>query len=100
MFAVVAVLSAVAMSNPTPPAPAGTLRLTVNEKVVVPALPSFCDTSLMESDGVVDVGQTLKGDADVAGGAALLRVSAAKSLPPHHGSYATSAFGRPPRPNW
>ena len=44
----VAVLSAVAMSKVTPPAPAGEERLTVKVKVVVPALPSFCETSLSE----------------------------------------------------
>ena len=40
------VVLAVAMSNVTPPAPAGAERLTVKVKVVVPALPSFCETSL------------------------------------------------------
>ena len=42
-----AVPSAVAMSKVTPPAGAGAERLTVNVKVVVPALPSFSETSLI-----------------------------------------------------
>ncbi len=44
-------LSAVAMSNVTPPAPAGAERLTVKVKVVVPAFPSLRETSLTVSDG-------------------------------------------------
>src|SRR3954454_21860325 len=52
------------MSNVTPPAPAGLERLTVNEKVVVPELPSLCDTSLIER---------LAGAAHVFGGEARLR---------------------------
>ncbi len=47
----VAVLSAVAMSNVTPPGPAGAERLTVNVKVVVPASPSARETSSMERFG-------------------------------------------------
>ena len=38
--------SAVAMSNVTPPGPAGAERLTVKVKEVVPAFPSFRETSL------------------------------------------------------
>src|SRR2546423_15399743 len=50
----VAVLSAVAMSKDTPPAGAGVERLTVNVKIVVPELPSFCETSFMESVGFTE----------------------------------------------
>ncbi|MCY1380391.1 hypothetical protein D9M69_682080 [compost metagenome] len=42
---------AVAMSKVTPPGPAGSLRLTVKVKLVVPALPSDEVTSLMVSVG-------------------------------------------------
>ncbi len=42
-----AVPLAVAMSKVTPPAGAGAERLTVKVKVVVPALPSFSETSLI-----------------------------------------------------
>ncbi len=39
------------MSKLTPPAPAGWLNDTVKVAVVVPALPSFTETSLMLNDG-------------------------------------------------
>ena len=39
------------MSNVTPPAGAGAARLTVKAKFVVPALPSFSATSLIDSRG-------------------------------------------------
>ena len=40
-------LSCVAISKVTPPAPAGADKLTVNVNAVVPALPSFVETSLI-----------------------------------------------------
>ena len=50
--------SAVLTVKLTPPACAGELRLTVKTKLVVPASPSACVTSLMESEGVgVGVGE-------------------------------------------
>ena len=52
MSAAVAVLSAVLTSKVTPPAGAGCDRLIVKVYVVVPLLPSACDTSLMVSEGV------------------------------------------------
>jgi hypothetical protein len=50
----VALSFAVAMSNVTPPAPAGESRLTVKVKVVVPDWPSACVTSVIESVGCVE----------------------------------------------
>ena len=47
----VAVSLAVAMSKLTPPLPAGWLSETVKVNAVLPALPSFCDTSLIDSAG-------------------------------------------------
>ena len=44
-------LSAVAMSKPTPPAGAGTDSETTKFSVVVPALPSTTDASAMVSAG-------------------------------------------------
>src|SRR3954463_10822935 len=50
--------SAVLTVKETPPVCAGAVRLTVKLKLVVPALPSSCDTLLMESEGVgVGVGE-------------------------------------------
>src|SRR5688500_11269793 len=46
-----AVPSAVAISNVTPPADAGADRVTVKVNVVVPALPSLNETSLMLRNG-------------------------------------------------
>ncbi|SUZ38491.1 hypothetical protein CPBF1521_44470 [Xanthomonas arboricola pv. juglandis] len=46
-----AVPSAVAISKLTPPVPAGWLSETVKVALVVPALPSFTDTSLIDSVG-------------------------------------------------
>src|SRR4051794_34436390 len=43
------------MSKTTPPGPAGALNETVNVNDVVPALPSFKDTSLTVKDGRVVV---------------------------------------------
>src|ERR687898_3248250 len=71
----VAVLSAVAMSKVTPPAPAGDERLTVKSNEVVPELPSPAETSLIER--LTPVGQTLKVEAVVRG----IGVPAAKSEP-------------------
>src|SRR5262245_11101996 len=65
----VAVPSAVAMSNVTPPAPAALVRLTVNVNVVVPELPSLCDTSLIDSAGVPPE-QPWTGDAPLRGAGA------------------------------
>ena len=48
---VVAVLSAVAMSKVTPPAPAGAESETVNVAVTVPEFPSVTVTSLIERAG-------------------------------------------------
>ena len=42
------------MSKVTPPAPAGLLKLTVKANVVVPLLPSFKVTSLIESAGCAE----------------------------------------------
>src|SRR5215203_6882304 len=40
------------MSNVTPPGPAGAESVTLKVKVVVPLLPSICDTSLIERFGI------------------------------------------------
>jgi hypothetical protein len=49
-LAVVAVLSAVAMSKVTPPGPAGAERLTVKKAVTVPASPSVTVSLSIESE--------------------------------------------------
>src|SRR5690606_40197146 len=50
-----AVSSAVAMSNDTPPGPAGLLSETVKVKLVVPALPSASPTSFTDKVGAAYV---------------------------------------------
>jgi hypothetical protein len=64
------------MSKLTPPAPAAAERLTVNVKVVAPALPSLCETSLIERvvpDGHVVVAEELfRGAGATAAKSALL----------------------------
>ena len=57
---------AVVISKVTPPAPAGTDRLTVKVNAVVPALPSAADTSLTRNVGNAGP-QGASGDAELRG---------------------------------
>src|SRR4051794_1275273 len=89
------------MSNVTPPGPAAAERLTVKVNEVVPALPSFCETSLMERAGVVVV-QKCSGDSVLRGAAAaaaksvaLLSMSVQPSLPRKIAFVVLGAGARP-----
>lgn len=75
-----AVLSAVAMSNVTPPAGAGMLSETVKVKVVPPEVPSAWETSLMERRGVELPPQGLT-EVTVLRGVGRAAVKSARLLP-------------------
>src|SRR5262245_8478503 len=91
------------MSNVTPPAPAGLERLTLNVNVVVPALPSACETSLIERLGVVEhecraVAVFRGATADAVKSAALLSVSV-QPAPARKSEFVALIVGAGPVPS-